>query len=275
MASDKGIDIRNWFGFKRIPFASDLPVKDIFLRPSMEEITNKLKFAVQNSFYYVVIGEVGSGKSTTLRYALGQLSPKQYQVIAVNTGNRSFNELLRQVAESIGGSTRSVQASGVLTSIYACYRNLRESGITPVIFIDEAHLLPKEALNQLHLLSQQNMNDTKITPIVMCGQDGLFDNLRSPMCKPVMSRVLDGFNLKSMSQQECFEYINHQMHNIAGKSSEVFDELATKAIYQASAGIPRKVNAICLLAMQNAIFRKSQTVNAEDVRMATRNWWEV
>lgn len=274
MAGDKSLDIRTWFGFRRTPFASDLNVKDIFIRPSIVEITDRIRFAVQNAFYYAVIGEVGSGKSTAMRYALGQLPPKQYSVITISAGNRSFNELLRQVSDAIGAKNRAFQATSVLTTIYECYRNLRESGVSPVIFIDEAHLIPMETMSQLHLLSQQNLNDTKVTPIVMCGQDGLFETLRSPFCKPVMSRVLDGYNLRSMAADECSSYIRHQMNNIAGAGPDIFDDLAIKAIYQSSGGIPRKINAICLLSLDRAMRRKEQVVTADMIREVTGNWWE-
>lgn len=274
MAQDKSLDLRNWFGFKKMPFAVDVSTKDIFLRECMPTISNKIRFAIQNSFYYVVIGDVGSGKSTALRYALSQLPPKQYEVLSIVAGNRSFSELLRQVASALGAATRAFQPTTILRFIYEGYASLRESGLTPVLFIDEAHLMPREALCQIHLLSQQSVNDTKVTPIILCGQESLFDSLRYPACKPIMSRVLDGFNLKSMSNEECNQYIMHQICNIGGGSDDIFDDLALKAIYQSSGGIPRKINAICILAMQKAMENQQTSVSPDVIREVTRNWWE-
>lgn len=275
MAQDKSADIRNWFGFKKMPFAVDVSTKDIFLRECMPVISSKIRFAIQNSFYYVVIGDVGSGKSTALRYALSQLPPKQYEVLSVVAGNRSFSELLRQISSSIGVPTKAFQATTILGCIYDGYASLRESGLSPVIFIDEAHLIPREVLCQIHLLSQQSVNDTKITPIILCGQETLFDSLRYPSCKPIMSRVLDGFNLKSMSNEECNQYIIHQVCNIGGAHEDIFDDLSLKAIYQSSGGIPRKINAICLLALHKAMENQQTSVCPDVIREVTRNWWEV
>ena len=270
----KDIDVRNWFGLKKMPFTSDISTKDIFIRESIQTISRKIRFSVQNSFYYVVIGEVGSGKTTALRFALSQLPPKQYEVLSIVAGNRSFSELMRQVAGALGAPTRAFQGTTILRYIYEGYASLRESGLAPVLFIDEAHLLPREALCQLHLLSQQNPNDTKVTPIVLCGQESLFDMLRYPSCKPIMSRVLDGFNLRSMSNEECNRYIQHQICNIAGGRDDLFDDLSMKAIYQASGGIPRKINSICLNALQKTLENQQTSVCADVIREVTRNWWE-
>lgn len=274
MAQDKSLDVRNWFGFKKMPFSVDVSTKDIFLRECMPTISNKIRFTIQNSLYYVVIGDVGSGKSTALRYALSQLPPKQYEVLSIVAGNRSFSELLRQVASALGAPTHAFQPTTILRFIYEGYASLRESGLTPILFIDEAHLMPREALCQIHLLSQQSVNDTKVTPIILCGQESLFEALRYPACKPIMSRVLDGFNLKSMSNDECNHYIHHQICNIGGGSEDIFDETSLKAIYQSSGGIPRKINAICLLALQKAMDYQQTYVSADVIREVTRNWWE-
>lgn len=274
MPSDRTIDIRNWFGFKKLPFAVNVNTKDIFLTKSIEQMSSKVRFAIQSGFYYVVIGDVGSGKSTAMRYALSQLPSKQYSVATVISSDRSFPEFLRQCANAIGAPTKAFQHTTVLRTIFECYESLRESGIRPVFFIDEAHLLSAETLRQLHLLTIPNLNSDISVPIVLCGQESLFEKLNYPICKPVLSRVMDGFNLKSMSNEECNQYINHQICNIAGGRDDIFDDLSLKAVYQASGGIPRKINSICLLAMQKALENQQTSVCADVIREVTRNWWE-
>lgn len=274
MAQDKSLDLRNWFGFKKMPFAVNVSTKDVFLTKNIEQMTKKVRFSIQSGFYYVVIGDVGSGKSTALKYALSQLPPKQYAVASVVASDRSFPEFLRQCANAIGAPTKAFQHTTVLRTIYECYENLRESGITPVFFVDEAHLLSMESLRQLHLLTLPNLNSEITVPIVLCGQESLFEKLNYPACKPVLSRVMDGFNLKSMSNEECNQYIFHQICNIGGGPDDIFDDLSLKAIYQASGGIPRKINSICLLAMQKAMENQQTSVSPDVIREVTRNWWE-
>jgi len=41
-----------------------------------------------------------------------------------------------------------------------------------------------------------------------------------------------------------------------------------------SAGIPRNINSVCLLALQYGMEQGMQTISAEVIRKVTRNWWE-
>ena len=129
MSNEKSIDIRNWFGFKKLPFAVNVSTKDIFLTKNIQDMSGKVRFAIQSGFYFVVIGDVGSGKSTAMRYALSQLPPKQYSVATVIASDRSFPEFLRQCANAIGAPTKAFQHTTVLRTIFECYDSMRESGI--------------------------------------------------------------------------------------------------------------------------------------------------
>ena len=90
-------DIRNYFGFKAYPFAADIDPKSMYLFRSMVEINDGIAFAVQQSMYFAVIGDVGAGKTTALRYSLSQFPSKRYRIINAVGGEYSFIELLRHV----------------------------------------------------------------------------------------------------------------------------------------------------------------------------------
>ncbi|MCI0356128.1 MAG: AAA family ATPase, partial [Acidobacteria bacterium] len=47
---------------------------------------------------------------------------------------------------------------------------------------------------------------------------------------------------------------------VAGTSQLLFDETARQALYQASKGIPRKVNKLALITLRLAAARQSNTV---------------
>ena len=60
--------IRHHFGFKKDPFPQNVPVKDLYPLPCLESLLQRVSFAVDQKAISVVTGEVGSGKSTSLRY---------------------------------------------------------------------------------------------------------------------------------------------------------------------------------------------------------------
>ena len=110
--------------------------------------------------------------------------------------------------------------------------------------------------------------------MVICGQEGLFDKLNNYQARPIMSRVLSGYNLKSLSQDECICYIQHQLSSIGGGDSDLFEQTALIAVTQASGGLPRRVNAICLKALKSAMDCGRRSVAAEDIRLASKDWWQ-
>ena len=63
-----------------------------------------LRKAVKERFDYTIrigamallTGEIGSGKSTALRYAIGQLHPSEYNPLYVTASSGSILELYRQ-----------------------------------------------------------------------------------------------------------------------------------------------------------------------------------
>lgn len=267
-------DIRTFYGFRQIPFSPELKPGQMYLLSSMVEISRRIQFAIQNSMYFTLIGDVGAGKSTSLRYALSQLPSKSYQAIDLVGGQWSFVEVLRQLMASLGIFTRTNQPSTMLRQIHESLDLIYNDGKRPVLFLDECHLFTGDFYAQLHLISQQNLAKANVIPIVMCGQEGLFEKLRNPQARPLMSRILDGYNLRSLSQEECFGYIEHHLKTIGGRNSEIFDKPALIAVSQVSAGIPRNINSVCLLALQHGMEQGMQAISAEVIRKVTRNWWE-
>ncbi|HKL60311.1 MAG TPA: AAA family ATPase [Sphaerochaeta sp.] len=273
-STERATDIRNYYGFKSYPFAADVRVEDMYKLKSMMEISEGIEFAMQQSMYFAIIGDVGSGKTTALRYSMSRFPSKKYAVINVVGGDYSFVELMRHTMACLGIFTRTTQQTVMLRSIYEGLGALREDGKTPILCLDEAHLLKIDVYSQLHLLSQQSHQQPKVLPMVICGQEGLFEKLNNYQARPIMSRILNGYNLKSLSQEECIGYIQHQLSTIGGGDPDLFEQTALIAVTQASGGLPRRVNAVCLKALKSAMDCGRRTVTAEDIRLASKDWWQ-
>lgn len=271
---ERNEDLRTWFSLSRLPFQSNLKPEELYMRKSFEEISSKLKFAIDSSFYYMIIGDVGAGKSCSMDYAISKLDNKCYEPIKVIAGQWTFTELLRQIMRALNSFTRTGQQSTMLKAIGDAYSSCRESGKLPVLFIDEASLLNAEVFQQLHLLSMLNCSSNdKPVPMVLCGQELLFDKASGPLCKSFLSRIMHGSKLTGFSMTESKEYMIHQIKTLCKCSNEIFEDNAYIAVHQASAGIPRIINTICLKAMHIAMERKETFVSSDMVRLASENWW--
>ena len=72
--------------------------------------------------------------------------------------------------------------------------------------------------------------------------------------------ILSLVHLEGLTRDELDSYLAQQL-KAAGVSQSLFDETARQGMYQATKGIPRKVNKLALTALRLAAASKSQTVN--------------
>lgn len=77
------INYRHFFGLEKEPFQADLDPNDILKTDELSGVTNRFDYVVRIGGIAVVTGEIGSGKSTALRYAQTTLHPAEYKTVYV------------------------------------------------------------------------------------------------------------------------------------------------------------------------------------------------
>ena len=89
---------RTFFGLSREPFTSELKVEEILKTDAVLAVADRVDYAIRLGAMALITGEVGSGKSTALRFATSRLHPSEYRLIWVTAGGGSILELYRQIA---------------------------------------------------------------------------------------------------------------------------------------------------------------------------------
>ena len=92
---------KNYFGFEKEPFPQDIRIKDLYPLPGLEALLDRFLFAVKLSAATVITGDVGSGKSTSLRYACSKLHPSEFKIIPVIANTGTVLEMFRQIVLSL------------------------------------------------------------------------------------------------------------------------------------------------------------------------------
>jgi len=80
------------------------------------------------------------------------------------------------------------------------------------------------------------------------------------MHEPLRQRIAVQYHLEGLAREELDAYLAHQL-KAAGVSQPLFDDTARQALYQATKGIPRKVNKLATAALSLASMRKMSVVN--------------
>jgi type II secretory pathway predicted ATPase ExeA len=259
---------RNFFGFQKEPFRADLSQKEILLTDPLLAVKSRFDYALRLGGIILVTGEIGSGKSTALRYAACCLHPSEYQVFNIIATSGSILELFRQIA-SEAGVCRITNSKATITALIRNeIRNLAlGKKIHPVVVIDEASLLRLEVLAELHTICQFDGDSKPMLPIILAGQSSLVDKLMFRSSAPLSSRIIARCHLEGLNIEAMGNYLIHHV-NLAGITTNLFDEAATIAIHQGSGGLLRKANHLARGALIAAAKAKSIHVTAEHVRLA-------
>ena len=76
---------RTFFGMKKEAFGADLSTKEIFETDDIRSVQERFDYAVRLGAIALVTGEIGSGKSTALRYVAARLHPSEYLCLCSGT----------------------------------------------------------------------------------------------------------------------------------------------------------------------------------------------
>ena len=259
---------KHFFGFQKEPFAQDIRVTDLFPLSSLGGVSERIMFAVQLGAVTVLTGDVGSGKSTSLRYASSQMHPSKYTIVPVIANSGTVMELYRQIGLSLNVETRSPSLTSVIKTVRAALSEIVLRKETPVLIIDEAHLMRLEVFAQLHTLLQSDFDSKPLAPVVLTGHIALMDKLLYHTSRPLASRVVGKSHLEGLKIKEMQAYLTHHL-TIAGIKEQLFSDDAVLAIHQGAGGLLRRANLLARGALMAASMEKSAVVSAEHVRIAS------
>lgn len=260
---------RTFFALTREPFSSDLHLGDILQTPELISVKERFDYALRLGAMALVTGDIGSGKSTALRYAIGQLHPSEHATFYLTASSGSILELYRQILSELGlyaaGSSRATLTQLIKREIQELVLGKK---MKVALVIDEASLLRLDVFQELHTLTQFEVDSKPYLPIVLAGQSILIDKLTYRTSQPLASRIVARSHLEGVSRQDMEQYLRHHL-SIAGVKKNLFDQAAVTAIHQGSGGLFRKANHLARGSLIAAAKEQCMTVTAEHVRLAS------
>jgi general secretion pathway protein A len=260
---------RTFFGFLREPFSAEIKVQEILKTEAVLAVADRVDYALGLGSMVLVTGEVGSGKSTALRFATSRLHPSEYRLLWVTATSGSILELYRQIALELEVETASFSRALLTRKIRKAILELALGKKQKVVLlIDEASLLRLDVFAELHTLTQFEGDSKPLLPMILAGQNNLLDKLYWRTSLPLSSRIIARSHLKGVDRQGMEDYLNHHL-KIAGLDHSVFTEQAITAIHQGSGGLFRKANHLARGALVAAASEKCPQVSAEHVRLAS------
>ncbi len=90
------------FGLKRTPFGKSIPAKDLYARPAHQEAIARINFCVVENALGVVTGDVGAGKTVSVRAAVSALDPTRHQIIYISNPAFGTRGLYVTIVRALG-----------------------------------------------------------------------------------------------------------------------------------------------------------------------------
>jgi general secretion pathway protein A len=260
------------FGLRTKPFAVTPDPRFLFQGKTHREALAALTYGVSHRRGFVcMIGEVGTGKTILLRALLEKLDVSIRTVLITHT-TLDREELVRMVLHDLGLShiglsrVQMIQAlQEFVLSELMCRRP------PPLLIVDEAQNLFEEVLEEIRLLTNLEVGDSKLLQVVLSGQPELERMLARPGLRQLGQRIAVRARLAPLDQAETMAYVKHRLRIAGAGARDFFSRRALRRIHWRTAGLPRLVNILCEQSLVNAFGAGDERVEEGHVAEAARD----
>ncbi len=234
---------------------------------SMEDVIAETIYAIKegNECLTVIVGEVGLGKTLSLRVIIDSLEPEKYKVALITNPALSFIQLLREIIGQITGKQCLEKKKVDLLEIFnRLLFETADQGKKIVIVIDEANVLSPSVLDDVRLLTNMQDDDRNLFTLLLVGQMEFARMLERPKHANLFQRVGTYGHLEKLPSKDAVQSYIEARLKIAGTEKKIFTDDAIAVIWEFSEhGVPRLINKICKLCLKAGETNEFATINAE------------
>ena len=255
------------FAFTGYPFQPLEHADRLFESRAARETATRLRHLLELRGIGLLTGESGCGKTSAVRQVCERLHPSRHRVFYVPLTTGSVLDLYQTVGWAFGLEVRRTRASARRAIRAEISRRLLEARQLAVLVIDDAHHLLHAVLEELRLLTSFSMDSQQRLCLLLVGLPELRHRLALAVHESLRQRIVVRHHHSAIGRDELAAYLCHRLR-LAGCELELFQQPACEAIFQATGGLPRKIDRIAHFALTAAALASERAVSAEHVEAA-------
>lgn len=264
---------KNFYGLSDKPFSIVPNPAYLYKSEKHQDALTYLKYGLMEGTGFILLtGEIGTGKTTLIRYLLNQMETGIDVAVIFNT-NITADQLLCQVLDNFEIKPQKDKAANI-DLLYQFLIKQFSKGHRVLLIIDEAQNLKNEVLEEVRMLSNLQSDDEILLQIMLVGQPELKNRLMSSELAQLAQRVSVNYHLNGLSKKEIQEYISYRLEK-AGGHGDIFSPQAIDMISETSNGIPRIVNQMCDAAMVYGFGYERKNINTEIIIQVIKDKGEI
>jgi general secretion pathway protein A len=254
---------QEYYELEREPFSNAPDARFYYNSDQHSQALLRLMYAVDsNKGLAVLVGGVGTGKTTLARRMLDNLPENRYEsslLVMVHSGITP-EWILTRIAMQLGVGEPADDRLKLLKQLYTRLLEIEAEGRRAVVLIDEAQMLQsREVMEEFRGLLNLEVPGKKLLNIVFFGLPELEDSLA--LDEPLAQRVAVKFQLKSMTVETTISYVKHRLQ-VAGAKQLLYDDEVIPLIHRYAGGIPRLINTICDNCLFEAFLCKIKRIDS-------------
>ena len=265
-------------GLIKEPFSTSPDPAFFFRSGSHIQALNRLEIAIRlKRGLCLVLGDVGTGKTTLARMLLGHFPAEEGFVLhmVLDPSYESEYQFLQNLCRMFGAKPAF---KSTLDCREAIEHHLFQRGVTEgstiVLVIDEGQKLSLDMLENLRVLLNYETNEYKLLQVVLFAQMELLPRIKR--IKNFIDRAAMKYILNPLDEEETTQLIQFRLEQ-AGLTNgrTLFSPEAVRLIYQGTQGYPRKIALVCHSALEQLVMRERSLVDAPMVQelLANESQW--
>lgn len=259
-----------FFGLTKEPFNLTPDPDFLFLSERHREALATLTYGVRERKGFVLLtGDIGSGKTTVCRaFVKDLLLANDMRLAFIMNPGLSEIELLKAINDEFQIPSFYNTKKGLIDELNRFLLAQNQQGHNVVLIIDEAQTLSPALLEQIRMLSNLETENEKLLQIVLIGQPELRETLALSQLEQLNQRIAVRYHLTPLTESEVLAYIKHRLIVAQAKVAIEFTPEALSRLYEASRGVPRRINVICDRALLACYAEASYVVDEKIMQRA-------